>query len=149
MQNRNLGLAEIKTRLAAAYTGIGLKTFKQNPSAPAEIGELPCLFMIEGTDRIQKYSSRGSTGFPATRHMEVILDIVVSTKKAPIVDIKTLHSNVRKTVFKTVAGVLDTKIAPNTYFVEDRTEGPFNYGLPDINAMRLILTLIYTDDGGF
>jgi hypothetical protein len=105
--------------------------------------------MLEGTDTIIKRASRNNLGYPATRDLEVIIELVVNKKDTP--DIKGLFVDLRKAVFTVIDSdpVMQTSIvADNVFIQENRTEGPIGYGLPDIEVMRLVLDLIYID-GGF
>lgn len=149
MENRELGLLEIKERIKADRTALGLVSFKRTPTRPSEIGDLPCVFMLEGIDNIFKRASRNKTGYPAQRSLEVIIELVVDKNKTA--DIKSLFLELRKTVFKVKGSnppEYNPIVAENVFFNENRTEGPVGYGLPDIKVMRLVLDLIYTD-GGF
>ena len=95
--------------------------------------------MVEGIDSIVEYSSRTPTGYPARRMLEVTLEII-SDKKT---DIKTLFREVRSVVFSGGVVVADDK----TIIKEVRTEGPTGYGLPGVLGIRLILFLMYKDEG--
>lgn len=149
MENRELGLLEIKARIKLDRVALGLTSFKRTPTRPSSDTDLPCVFMIEGIDTIFKRASRNKLGYPAQRSLEVAIELLVNKQATP--DIKGLFLELRKTVFK----VRDSNpaeyspiIADNVFINENRTEGPVGYGLPDIKVMRLILDLIYTD-GGF
>lgn len=148
MENRELGLLEIKERIKVARTALGLKTFKRTPTRPSQLGDLPCVFMLEGTDVIFKRASRGALGYPAHRSLEVIIELVVN--KTVTTDIKGLFKDLRKAVF-TLRGSDPEEYTPvvakDTFIQENRTEGPLGYGLPDIEVMRLVLDLIYIDGG--
>jgi len=149
MDNRETGLLEIKARIAADRSALGLATFKRTPTRPAQLDDLPCVFMLEGADNIFKRSSRGALGYPANRSVEVIIELVVNKT---VTDIKSVFPELRKSVFKDRGSsdpvVYNPRVADNTFIQENRTEGPIGYGLPDIKVMRLVLDLIYTD-GGF
>ncbi len=149
MDNRETGLLEIKARIAAERTPMGLASFKRTPTRPAQIEDCPCVFMLEGVDNIFKRTSRNQLGFPAQRSLEVIVELVVDKSVTP--DIKSLFLELRKSVFKIIdsdPAEYSSRIANNLFIHENRTEGPIGYGLPDIKVMRLVLDLIYTD-GGF
>jgi hypothetical protein len=148
MENREAGLLEIKARIKAKRTNLGIVSFKRTPTRPSGDDDLPCIFMLEGTDVIFKRASRNRLGYPAQRNLEVIIELVVNKIATP--DIKSLYLNVRKTVFKVIDSdppVYNSIVADNVFINENRTEGPMGYGLPDIQAMRLVLDLIYTDEG--
>lgn len=149
MENRELGLLEIKARIKADRVALGIESFKRTPTRPSMPEDLPCVFMLEGDDIIFKRASRNKLGYPAQRSLEVTIELVVNKKATP--DIKSLFKELRKTVFKirdTDPAEYSPIIADNVFINENRTEGPKGYGLPDIKAMRLVLDLIYTD-GGF
>ena len=149
MENRELGLLELKARIAEERTALGLASFKRTPTRPSKEADLPCVFMLEGDDIIIKRASRGKLGYPATRNLEVTIELVVNKTATP--DIKGLLKELRKAVFK-IRGTAPVEYSPiiadNTFINENRTEGPEGYGLPDITSMRLVLDLIYID-GGF
>ena len=144
---REQGLTEIHERLKADRVILGLKTFKRTPTAPVREQDLPCVFMIEGTDNVIAHSKRSRTGYPCKRVLEVVLELV-TTKD---IDIKQLYNEVRKSVFKKRGGevppVYEPILAQNTFINENRTEGPTGYGLQDVLGMRLVLDLVYTDNG--
>lgn len=148
MENRELGLTEMYERIKAARTELGLVSFRRLPTRPSELSDLPCVFMLEGPDRIIKRSSRGSLGYPATRILEVTFESVVNKRDS--VNVKILNQGIRQAIFKirgSDPSVYSSSIAANTFIQEDRTEGPSSYGLPDIEVMRLIIDLTYIDGG--
>jgi hypothetical protein len=106
--------------------------------------DLPCIIMMEDVDSILKKSSRSTTGYPARRLAEIPIEIVTERTT----DIKQLYLKVRKVIF-TDRNTLEysSLLARDVFINENRTEGPTGYGLPDILGMRLILDLIYTDEG--
>lgn len=149
MENKELGLLQIKARIAADKTDLGITSFKRTPTEPASMKNLPCIFMLEGTDLIIKKSARGKMGYPCQRLLEVVIELVINNKKTTE-DIKVLFKKVRETIFKEIGSnpaVYNPVIADNVFINENRQEGPTGYGLPDIEAMRLVLDLIYTDEG--
>jgi hypothetical protein len=148
VENRELGLNEMYERIKLAKTSLGLVSFFRTPTRPSELGDLPCLFMIEGPDRIIKKSSRDNLGYPATRVLEVSFDYVLN-KRGPL-NIKSLYVDLRRAIFKVRNSdpvEYSSIIASNVFISENRTEGPTGYGLPDIEAMRLVIDLTYIDGG--
>lgn len=144
MINREDGLNEIYERLKANRTFLGLTTFKRNPTRPAVENDLPCVFMIEGTDIITEHSKRSGTGYPAKRVMEVTIEIITTRE----VNIKQLFQDIRRVIFterNSNPVVYTAIVAENTFIGENRTEGPAGYGLPDVVGMALVLDLVYTD----
>jgi len=146
MINRELGLNEIYERIKDRRTDIGVLTFKRTPTSPIQDSDMPCIFMLEGTDNVIRQTQRNNTGYPARRVLEVILELV-TTKDS---DIKTMFRNMRQSVFAVIGSdpiMYNARIVHNVSISENRTEGPVGYGLPDILAMRLVLDLVYVDDG--
>lgn len=145
MINRELGLLEIYDRIKDRRVAIGVSTFKRTPTEPIQNSDMPCIFMLEGIDNVIKQTSRSNTGYPVRRVLEVILELV-TTKDT---DIKSIYRLMRQAVFSIIGTsppIYDSKIADNVFIVENQSEGPVGYGLPDILAMRLVLDLVYTDD---
>jgi hypothetical protein len=146
MELREAGLTEIFERLKLRKTTIGLKKFRWNPTDTiSEEDDTPCLLMFEGVDLVIEKASRGTTGYPARRRLEVNLEIVAGKDD----NVKQIYSKVREAVFKdrTPEETVTSVVAENTFIAENRTEGPVSYGLPNILGMRLFLDLIYTDKG--
>jgi len=139
MIRREEGLLELYKRVKDEREALGLMAFKRTPTMPINEDKLPCVFMIEGPDEITKYASRGQTGYPVDRVLEVTFELVSNRD----LDIKTLYRGVRSAIF--VGGIV---VADKSTFIREiRTEGPTGYGLPDVTGMRLVLALRYTDDG--
>lgn len=151
MLQREEGLLEIYERIKIRRINLGLNTFKRTPTVPVRQEMFPCIFMSEGVDNVIDHSKRNKTGYPAKRVLEVALEIIVSADA----DIKRLYFDVRKAVFMDKNAVWEENkpsafspiIAKNTFINENRTEGPDGFGLPDAVGMRLVLDLIYTDNG--
>jgi len=144
--SREDALLEIYERIKADRTVLEVKTFKRTPTAPIQQADLPCIFMLEGIDKITKLSARGNTGYPAQRVLEVVIELVTTEKT----DIKALYKLVRSTVFSVKGSnpkVYNSRLVDDAFINENRTEGPIGYGLPDVLGMRLVLDLFYTDNG--
>lgn len=139
MINREAGLVQIYDRIYTQRDTLGLKAFKRTPTIAVDESFLPCIFMMEGLDEVIEHSSRNQTGYPCRRALEVALELVTDGSA----DIKKLYTDVRTVIFDGGVVVADN----NTFIREIRTEGPTGYGLPDVLGMRLVLALVYTDDG--
>ena len=149
MDDRDLALKEIKDRITLKKDDLGLTTFRTNVTRPVSERDLTCVVLHEGDDYIVKYSPRTSHGYPATRTMEVVLEIIV----LDTVDIKALYRQLRRVVFSEKGvepQVFNPRLTTNnktTFIRENRSEGPTGYGLPGILGMRLVLDLVYVDGG--
>lgn len=148
MDLRDVGLDEMYERVKADRLSLGLVSFRRIPTTPSDLGDLPCVFMLEGIDRIIQKSNRNTLGYPAKRLMEVPFEVFVNKKGS--ISVKTLTKSLRRTIFKIrdsnppeYSGV----IGDNVFISENRTEGPMSYGLPDIEGMRLVIDLTYIDGG--
>lgn len=149
MDERDQALAEIKERLRSRKDLIGINYLKEVPSGELDPNKVPAVLIIEGSDSILKSSGRSSSGYPAKRVLEVTFECIVNSKT---ISARTFCKEIRKAVFydRYVEGVEDrinTKIVDNVFIAENKTEGPFGYGLPNINGMRLIIDLVYNDNG--
>lgn len=146
--NREDALLEIYERIKEKRGSLGLTSFKRTPTEPIVAKDMPCVFMLEGSDNIIEYSSRGSMGYPVRRTLEVTLELVTNSS----VDIKSKLRDLRKVVFaerNVDPPVYNPRLVSSgqTGFIsENRTEGPSGYGLQDVLGMSLILDLVYTDD---
>jgi len=137
MIRREEGLIEIFNRIKDNRLVLGLVSFQRSPTNPIDFTVMPSLFMLEGTDIIVTPSKRGPNVYPARRQLEVTLELVTSSS----VNIRALLLQLRVVV------LTDTVVAQNTFIQELRAEGPNGYGIPDVLGMRLVLGLMYTDEG--
>lgn len=148
MINRELGLVEIYERLELVHVLIGLKTFRRNPTKPLRQEHLPYLIMDEGTDVILKHGDRRNHGYPARRSLEVQFEIAASKDL-----INGLFLDVRKAcfaekgTFENTPPTFNAIVSEHTFINENRTEGPTGIEIPDILVKRLVLDLVYTDNG--
>lgn len=146
MDNKEAGLVEIYERIKSQREVLGLVSFKRNPTKTIDQSMMPSVAMIEGVDNIVKRSDRSRTGYPARRVAEIELEIVAHKD----IDLKALYRNVRRVVFmerNTDPAIYNPIVAENVFINENRTEGPSGFGLPDVTGMRLVLDLVYTDNG--
>lgn len=148
MNNREDALIEIYNRIKDKRLDLGLVSFKRTPTEPIDEPDLPCVFMLEGIDKIIDYSSRSNIGYPVKRSLEITIELV-TTKS---VDIKTKMRELRKIIFaerETDPFIYNPRLLPEGrvgFIQESRTEGPTGYGLKDILGMNLVLDLVYSDD---
>ena len=137
MEKREEGLVEIFNRIKDRRTELSLQQFRRTPTTTLD--KVPMCIMLEGIDEIIKKPTNKKLPYPCVRNVEVILELSVNEKTH---DIRSLIPVLRNIVFKN--GI---EVAPQVLIEELRTEGPFGYGVPDILGMRLILGMIYTDQG--
>ena len=142
--NREAGLQEIYERIKENRIALDIDSFKRIPTKPVQESDLTCCLMIEGNDVIIKKSSRGTTGYPAQRLLEVIIELIA--KKS--IDVRAITKNLRSVIFTDrITEKPSSIIAENVFINENRTEGPMGFGLPNVIGMRLVLDLVYTDTG--
>ena len=137
MELREESIVEVEKRIKDARVALGLMTCKRSPTSAINSNHCPAVIIVEGPDNIIKKSSRGTSIYPARRGLELVLEIVTTLGY----DVKKLYRDVRSVVLQ------NPVVADNCYIEEIRTEGPDGYDLPDIQGMRLILLLTYTDQG--
>lgn len=148
MIKRVLAMAEIKERIEAARVALGIKTFHQNLQRGLKGDELTALCVSEGADEIVKRTSRNPRGLPQDRFVEIIIDLVAVKSELP--DIRKRIIDTREVILVDIypvkfEGVNDT----TTFLSELRIEGPFGYGLPNVEGIRLVLGLNYIDSGSY
>jgi len=132
-------------RIKANKDDIGLKTFRRTPTDRAKIEDMPICFMLYGTDEIIKRSSRTSSrSVGNTRSVEIILELIAHKSD----DVQQIFEKVRDAVLVDPYPLKDVngKIDQTTFMIEDRTEGPVGYGLPDVEAMIFVINLVYLDE---
>lgn len=137
MELREQSIIEVENRVKDARSILALNTCRRMPGPAISARNCPAVLIIEGEDVVVKKSNRGTSIYPARRRLELILEIVTVLGY----DIKKLYRGVRSVVLQ------DVVVAENCIIEEIRTEGPNGYDLPDIEGMRLVLSLLYTDLG--
>ena len=148
MGRRQLACAEVYKRIKDSRKLIGLKSFKKLTTVRAKIEEAPICFMSYGSDNIIKRSSRTSAisrpGEGSTRSLEIFLELVCPSN----IDIEEICAKIRKVILADPHPIQNTdgKKDKTTFLLEDRTEGPTGYGIPEVTAMILVITVIYIDE---
>lgn len=145
MDSREIAVNELIARLQARKEEIGLVKFLETPSGEIDPDKLPAILLEEGTDQINTHSNRTKSGYPSKRMLELSFECVVDVRST---NIRDFCKSVRRALFldKEVDQV-DVQLSDDVFMIEDKMEGPFGYGLPNVNGMRLILNLFYTDEG--
>jgi len=147
MEQRFVAMQEIKDRFYEKKNDLGLLYLKDTPSGEIDPDQTPAILLTSGTDSIGKYSNRSDHGYPAQRILEVSIEAIINSRDIDVVD---FFKNVRKTAFigrGTNPEIVDIQVADGVFIRENRSEGPFGYGLPNMIGMRLVLDLLYTDNG--
>lgn len=137
MELREESIVEVVQRIKDARVALGLATCKRVPTSAITASNCPAILVIEGEDNIVKKASRTNSIYPARRNLELVLEIITILGY----DIKKLYREVRSVILQ------NPVVAENCFIEEIRTEGPNGYDLPDIQGMRLVLSLTYTDSG--
>jgi len=137
MEFRELSIVEVERRVKDARESMGLTTCKRIPTSAITSSHCPAVLIIEGEDLVVKKASRTNSIYPARRNLELVLEIITILGY----DIKKLYRDVRSVILQ------NPVVAENCFIEEIRTEGPNGYDLPDIQGMRLVLSLTYTDSG--
>lgn len=145
MDLREAGIAELIARLKARKAELGIVKFIETPSGEVDPEKVPAVLLQEGIDQIDKYSNRGKSGYPAARILEVVFECVVDSR---VTSARTFCKNVRRALFLDKSeDVINVMLTSEVFIRETMMEGPFGYGLPNINGIKLVLNLHYTDEG--
>jgi len=151
MIKRVLAIAEIKKRIKDNRNTLvsgGIKSFHENLQRGLVLADLPAVCLSEGPDEILKRTARNPRGLPMDRMVEIIIDTVLV--KAVGTDIRKVCIDIREVVLSTIHPVTINSVVDNTTFLSElRIEGPFGYGLPDVEGIRLVLGLNYVDKGSY
>jgi hypothetical protein len=142
MSKKITAAQEIKRRISTIRVSAGLKTFCEVPTEQAKVEQLPLCNMVYGVDKIVKRSTRSASpsraGMPNVRSAEIMLELI-APKSSNVVEIA---KKVRDAVLSDIHPITNDSL---TYMEEDRTEGPVGYGLPNIEAIILVIILIYPE----
>ena len=151
MKKRVLALAEIKKRIKDQRTTLagGVKSFHTNVQRALREDELPAICLSEGVDEITKRAARNKRGLPCERSVELVVDLVDFTNTGR--DIRKSIIDIREVILEDIHPVLEANGTPDfsTSLSELRIEGPFGYGLQDVEGIRLVLGLNYVDNGSY
>lgn len=133
---------EIKRRISEIRVACGLKTFVEVPTEQAKIEQLPLCNMVYGVDKIVKRSTRSASpsraGIPNVRSAEIILEMIAPKSS----NVTEICKQVRDAVLVDIHPIVGDE---TTYMQEERTEGPVGYGLPGVEAIILVIILIYPE----
>lgn len=135
-QGRQILIDRIKTDKDGANT-LGLNRFKDSPTY--SLNDPPILIMLEGEDPVIKASKRSDVIYPCMREVEIILELIVNET---VSDVRSLLRVLRNIVF--TGGVV---LLEGVFIREIMAVGPIGYGVPEILGMKLILGMLYTDNG--
>ena len=148
MKKRLAGCKGIYERIKADRKDIGLKTFVEVPTEQAKVEQMPLCFMVYGVDSIVKRSSRSASASRKSdaniRSVEVILQLVAQKKD----DIMDIFSKLREAIFTDIHPALNENNSVDTsvHMYEERLEGPLGYGIPNVEALIFVITLVYPDE---
>lgn len=149
MENRELALQDIYQRLKKQYDAgkLLVNTFQRTPTVPVKEEDLPAIFLLEDDDEVVKPSARNEFGYPATRKLEITIEVIIKTvdDADETETIGYMAKLVRASILKDGAHLANSK---TTAIREVRTEGPTGYGLPGVIGLKLVFEIIY-DDAGF
>jgi len=137
MLQRDIAIEELKERIRAAKTDLGIKALKHNPDSPATESQIPGIFIHEGEDSIVKPGTQTWSGYPVIRRVEIYFEILTTGGRSQV---KEMHRKLRDVLFQ----------APLTCGVvirEVKAFGPAGNGVPGVLFMQLIISLTYTDQG--
>jgi hypothetical protein len=145
MKYRKAASFELFNRIKAAKDFIGLKSFKVGPAEVPAHDMVPQCVMVFGEDRPIKKSARSANGFPQDRVAELFFDII----DVPSSDLETKIKEVRNKVMSDTHPVKDElgNVVVSCFISESMFVGPIPFGVPGLSAIRLVLELVYSDDG--
>lgn len=138
---RELIGVEIEKRLSPLFSSYPLNYFMRNPDETVIKTHMPCVLIMEGEDSIKSYSQRTYAGYPCKRDFEVFVE-VWDLKDGDVRDLK-------KQSLALALGNASGVLLNNVTVREKKTIGPFNFGLPGVEGMRIILEISYKDNGPF
>ena len=150
---RTEALETIKARFARDRELLGLKSFEWNSNSPISKTNVPCVYMFEGRDEIEKHDQRSVLGYPARRNLEINIEIVAKNDRNAA-GVKALLQLVKRTIFcdRTGSGsdivwTPNPVVAKNSFIRELRIKGPGTYEVPELVGIKLVVGLWYTDLG--
>lgn len=132
--NREAAIVEIEQRVRAAIPSHAF--FKRCPTAKPPQGRYPAIFILEGDDKVVSRSSNSWNGYPLRRELDVTVEIWCAE-----------GAGIKEMIKQARNGIFEDKLPAGATAKETKTYGPFNSGMPGVEAMQLTVAVSYTDKG--
>ncbi len=141
MDYREQGLEEIKTRLTAIYTALGLKELAYIPDAKVGKDKMPAILIFRGgTDEISKRATRGRLGYPCYRTFETWIECWDLSSGDVL---NNIYKEARKAILANDGVLVDNKVS----LIEIKTLGPYDCAIKGVEGMRGQFEMLYVDQG--
>lgn len=150
MRKRNLSVDVLINRFRAHQEALGLETLKLNPNTEIYDADMPALVLTNGADIVVKESSRDIRGIPMIRSFLISAELIINRKNTDVDLLKQVCLMRDIVLNKPYPLVLDDgRPDRTTYFKEVSIDGPYSYRVAYIEGVRLMIGLIYEDNGTY
>lgn len=150
MKKRVQALDVLINRFREYSEDLNIKTLKLNPNTEIYDADMPALILTSGTDVILKESTHNARGIPMVRSFTITAELIINRKNTDIDLIKSVCLMRDIVLDKPYPLFLDNgKPDRTTYFKELGIDGPYSFRVAYIEGIKLMIGLIYEDNGTY
>lgn len=150
MKKRNQSVDVLINRFREHQDDLGIKTLKLNPNTEIYDADMPALVLTNGIDIVLKETARNIRGIPMIRSFTLMAELIINRKNTNM-DLIQAVCLMRDILLEQPYPLTldDGRPDRTTYFRELGIEGPYSYRVAYIEGVKLMIGLIYEDNGTY
>ena len=150
MKKRNQSVDVLINRFREHQDDLGIKTLKLNPNTEIYDADMPALVLTNGIDIVLKETARNIRGIPMIRSFTLMAELIINKKNTDM-DLIQAVCLMRDILLEQPYPLTldDGRPDRTTYFRELGIEGPYSYRVAYIEGVKLMIGLIYEDNGTY
>lgn len=150
MKKRNQSVDVLINRFREHQDDLGIKTLKLNPNTEIYDADMPALVLTNGIDIVLKETARNIRGIPMIRSFTLMAELIINRKNTDM-DLIQAVCLMRDILLEQPYPLTldDGRPDRTTYFRELGIEGPYSYRVAYIEGVKLMIGLIYEDNGTY
>lgn len=150
MKKRSQSVDVLINRFREHQDDLGIKTLKLNPNTEIYDADMPALVLTNGIDIVLKETARNIRGIPMIRSFTLMAELIINRKNTNM-DLIQAVCLMRDILLEQPYPLTldDGRPDRTTYFRELGIEGPYSYRVAYIEGVKLMIGLIYEDNGTY
>lgn len=150
MKKRKQAIDVLINRFREHQDDLSIKTLKLNPNTEIYDADMPALVLTNGIDIVIKETARNIRGIPMIRSFTLMAELIINRKNTDL-DLIQSVCLMRDILLDQPYPLFldDGKPDRTTYFRELGIEGPYSYRVAYIEGVKLMIGLIYEDNGTY
>ena len=150
MKKRSQSVDVLINRFREHQDDLGIKTLKLNPNTEIYDADMPALVLTNGIDIVLKETARNIRGIPMIRSFTLMAELIINRKNTDM-DLIQAVCLMRDILLEQPYPLTldDGRPDRTTYFRELGIEGPYSYRVAYIEGVKLMIGLIYEDNGTY